>query len=615
MKIIKVQPTLRHLILSVIALTAMSALAEVTEYNGIYYSIVSSAPKTCAVDTIPGRGKYSGNITIPSTVKLDGETYTVTTILNRAFNGCSDLLSVHLPKTLTGKILDSFRLYDNFYDCPKLTDITVESGNPAYSSINGILYNTDASVLLRCPQAKESMTIPSTVIEISENSFENCDKVTAVDIPTSVKTISSGAFRFCDNLVSVALHDGLETIGEDAFHFCRKLSDITLPSTLKTIGSEAFVTCNFETMHIPASVTSIGGNPFHGTKEFTPLTPTSITVAESNPNYKSVDGVLYDKGGKTLICWPNGKEFTSLLPEIEQIGNYAFCGCQYIENVVLPESTTIIGKEVFSGSKIKTVNIPENVVSIGDAAFEWCGDLMSIEIPDQVTAINPNSFLSCKALTEIWLGKGIEDIKSGAFRFCDGIKEIYSKNSVPPTATASLAFDGVPRTATVYVPMKSVEAYKNAPIWKEFNIVGYVFDKVEGIELDKIEMSLEVGESQQLTATVTPDDAAEKSVAWSSSNENVAIVDQDGNVTAKAQGTAVITATTTDGSDLSASCNVSVTDPAGVDTLYIDEDALVGVFTASGVKVYSGKFSGWNRADKGLYIVRTAEKTFKTIIR
>ncbi len=78
------------------------------------------------------------------------------------------------------------------------------------------------------------------------------------------------------------------------------------------------------------------------------------------------------------------------------------------------------------------------------------------------------------------------------------------------------------------------------------------------IVLDKTEVSLEVAETTMLTATVLPETATNKSVTWTSSNEAVATVDANGVVTAIALGEAVIAATTTDGSDLSASCQVTV---------------------------------------------------------
>ncbi|PJI09330.1 MULTISPECIES: Ig-like domain-containing protein [Clostridium] len=83
----------------------------------------------------------------------------------------------------------------------------------------------------------------------------------------------------------------------------------------------------------------------------------------------------------------------------------------------------------------------------------------------------------------------------------------------------------------------------------------------ESISLGKTTDSLNVGQTDILTATVTPDDTTNKAVKWTSSDESVATVDENGKVTAVKAGTATITATTTDGSNLSKSCVVTVTQP------------------------------------------------------
>lgn len=165
--------------------------------------------------------------------------------------------------------------------------------------------------------------------------------------------------------------------------------------------------------------------------------------------------------------------------------------------------------------------------------------------------------------------------------------------------------------------MESVEAYKAANVWKEFNIVGYNFNNIlaTGILLDKTSLTLTERQSEKLTATITPDDATDKKVLWESSNESVATVDQDGNVTAVTNGTATITANTTDGSDLSAECLVTVTVSTGVDEIATNDNTFAQVFTVEGVLIFSGKLSEWSRPDKGIYIVRTDGCTEKVSVR
>ena len=92
---------------------------------------------------------------------------------------------------------------------------------------------------------------------------------------------------------------------------------------------------------------------------------------------------------------------------------------------------------------------------------------------------------------------------------------------------------------------------------------------VTGVSLDESSITLDVGGNQTLTATVTPEDATNKKVRWSSDNEDVATVSEDGVVTAVAGGTAVITATTHDGL-FTASCTVTVNAPATAPNIITD---------------------------------------------
>ena len=90
------------------------------------------------------------------------------------------------------------------------------------------------------------------------------------------------------------------------------------------------------------------------------------------------------------------------------------------------------------------------------------------------------------------------------------------------------------------------------------------------IALDNTSATMNTGETMQLTATVLPDDAANKTVTWTSSDRSVATVSNNGLVTALTAGTATITATTCDGSNLSATCNVTVTTESSTGDVYFD---------------------------------------------
>ena len=136
-----------------------------------------------------------------------------------------------------------------------------------------------------------------------------------------------------ESIQSVAIQPGVKSIGNRAFYSCSNLSEVSLPSGVESIGSYAFGNCSsLATITIPASVTSISLNPFIGCSSLT-----ATNVNSSNPNYTSVDGVLYNKDKTTLIACPSTKSGVFTVPSgVKTINNNAFTGCTKLTSVLLP---------------------------------------------------------------------------------------------------------------------------------------------------------------------------------------------------------------------------------------------------------------------------------------
>ena len=132
---------------------------------------------------------------------------------------------------------------------------------------------------------------------------------------------------------------------------------------------------------------------------------------------------------------------------------------------------------------------------------------------------------------------------------------------------------------------------------------------VESITLDLTSVEAVEGDEFQLTATVTPDNATDKTVAWSSSDETVATVSAEGLVKVLKEGSCVITVTTTDGSDLKAECSVSVL--AGIDGILSDTSVPAEFFNLQGVKVSTTI----ERLPAGFYIVRQGNTVKKVAVK
>ena len=154
---------------------------------------------------------------------------------------------------------------DAFSDCASLKRITVDSGNQQYSSVDGVLFNKDKSILITFPICNNNThyNIPNSVKSIGEGAFYYCPSLTAVTIPDSVTNIGNDAFYNCVSLTSVTIPDSVTSIGEYAFSDCTSLTSVNIPDSVTSIGENAFSHCtSLTSVNIPDSVTRIGYGAF-----------------------------------------------------------------------------------------------------------------------------------------------------------------------------------------------------------------------------------------------------------------------------------------------------------------------------------------------------------------
>ncbi|MBR4353150.1 MAG: Ig-like domain-containing protein [Bacteroidales bacterium] len=357
-----------------------------------------------------------------------------------------------------------------------------------------------------------SITIPENVTTIELAAFFNCSSLTEIVMPDHVISLGLQAFRGCSNLTTVVFSSDLESIGQQAFFGCSSLKDFELPYGLKTIGIDAFYRCSSLTgLEIPDTVTSIG--------------------------------------------------------------NSAFTSCSSLSNVILPSNLTSIEDQVFLDCpNLAIIDIPDGLKTIGADSFGSCFSLTNIDLPEELSTIGRNAFIGC-GLTSIVLPEGLISIGDNAFYSCTKLASIQV-NALTPPAGGSEMFSQT-NNCPIYVPAASVKTYKTAEYWINYAdriqaIPGSVIE-VSGVSLNNSTLSLTVGASETLTATVSPDDATNKTVSWSTSDSGVASV-SNGLVTAVGVGTATITVTTEDGGK-TATCAVTV-NPVEVTSVTLDQDTL-----------------------------------------
>jgi len=229
------------------------------------------------------------------------------------------------------------------------------------------------------------------------------------------------------------------SIGYHAFFNCWYPVQITIPDSITAIDDYAFEYCNSLTeITIPDSVVCIGANPF---KDCHALD--AIVVSPSHPALETIDGVLFDKINKTLICYPMVFENESyVIPEgTLGIGDAAFFHCESLTQIAIPNRVAFIGSYAFClCASLEQVTMPDGVAAIGDYAFSDCRKLTQITIPDGVVTIGDYAFRLCSGLTQINLPDGLVSLGVGSFTLCENLTQVTIPDSV--TFIGEFSFSG-----------------------------------------------------------------------------------------------------------------------------------------------------------------------------
>ena len=267
----------------------------------------------------------------------------------------------------------------------------------------------------------------------------------------SVKGIGSQAFYGCSGLTSVTIPNSVTRIGYQGFLGCSGLTSVTIPNSVKSIGEEAFCGCSgLTSVSIPKSIESISDYAFCGCS------------------------------GLTSVKIPNS---------VTEIGMNAFSGCSGLTSVTIPNSVKSIDKEAFSGcSALTSVILGKSVTAISSTAFEDCGDIVFEVLSDA-----PLARLSELNTKEIILGKGFEEMYITNWKEWTSFEKIYAKDSTPPVISDSFS-EYQKKNLQVIVPTEALEAYKAAPVWKDFWLLegGAETAGVEGVTLPTADEDLPV---------------------------------------------------------------------------------------------------------------------------
>lgn len=422
------------------------ASAQFFETGGIAYNVLSATEHTVEV-VQPECTYYRGNINIPSTVVYNDTTYVVVALGEEAFAystissvtipssvtqikyGCflfsnGSLTSINIPATVTDIGLLAFA-------ADRLTTINVDEANPAYTSIDGMLFSKDTATMLGCPPGKSGF----------------------INVPQNTKHIASNTFAYCENITGVSLPEGLRSIGHVTFFGDYRLNNIV----------------------IPASVTHIGVNLFGNCRALN-----NLTIASGNTHYYMDGMAIYSMEGDTLVSCHKSADSVFLPNTLRVV--YGFLCNKDVKYIHIPNSVAIIGDEAFNGSSLISIDMPSHMELIdayafynceslirvgmpssldrmGEGVFEYCSHLPSIDIPNGLQVIPYMSFYFCEALSSIAWGDAVEAIDSFAFGGC-----AFEELLLPPTLRSVRVgafngyYDGTLRRVAFSAPVDTIEA-------------------------------------------------------------------------------------------------------------------------------------------------------------
>ena len=329
---------------------ALQAFAYDFEVDGIYYYICShsESPEVWVVScSQPEHNCYSGDVVIPETVTYEGVTYTVTQILNNAFQDCTELTSVSIPNTMTTIMQFAFlgcTSLDSIHIPNSVTSLDATAFNNTGWFNNQpeecILYLDGWCLGHKGEAPLVELNIDEGTLRVAENAFMECETLVSVTLPNSLISISPYAFERCYELKDVEFGESIEKIMFGAFVGCHKLEEAILPASVTTIESFVFSGCyNLSNLVLPNSITTIG--------------------------------------------------------------DYAFEYCTSLPHVTLPNAITEINVGVFESSGLKTITIPEGVTTIGASAFFECDSLTAVTISQSVTEIKYAAFAHNQSLATV----------------------------------------------------------------------------------------------------------------------------------------------------------------------------------------------------------------------
>lgn len=460
---------------------------------------------------------------------------TITSIEWHAFDNCKNLKKVILPQSI--KMIGSWA----FTNCTSLKEVNLPSGletlcNDAFSyctSLDSILipksiskveydngFHVQAGPFAHCSNLG-TIRFEDGITNIVGNLFSDCDGLKSIEIPSTVQTISQKAFSNCENLSSVEWNTGVTLIEGGAFSGDTAIKVMELPDTVTRIGYEAFKDCaNLVSLKLPKGLKVMEANVFQNCGIINIEIPKSLEKCETN------DFASYEGG--------------------------PFFGCDSLRNVSFEAGTEQVAEKLFlKCNGIRKIELPNSITSIGYRAFESCENLEEVKISTGVLSIPDKAFYRCLSLDNVVLPYHVQDIGGNAFANCTNLKKITIPRRTDKIAET--AFSKSDRAVICGVSGTYAEIYANK------NSIPFqaIEKKATDISLSSLHSDVKRGDTLKAYISILPIDCT-SDIVWSSSDEKIAYVSDNGMITALNPGKVTITAATKDATNIMGNLTITV---------------------------------------------------------
>ena len=541
-----------------------------------------------------------GRIVIPNAVTTIGEyTFADDSALESAklstscawlqqglFSECGKLLSITIPMVVTK--MDT----QMFTNCKSLITATFEDGTDLIEMGYGAS-NKEYGLFRDCPI--ESLYLGRWLSYSTKDNSENDapNRAPFCHIPTlnnltigkNVGVIDKFMFSYCTGLEDVFLPDNITSVGMWGFRGCTSLKSVRLSQNLSQIADYGFSECSsLDNVVFPASMTSVADNSFSNC--------TSLRKLDLGSSLKII--------GPSAFQNCTALEGIDMPKTLEGLGVESFAGCTSLPYVEVKGEVPSVGKQAFQGcTGLTWISLSENISSLGENSFEGCTNIKYVKsyatspvptglvnFPEEVVA-NGTLFVPANVINNYkrsatWRKWGsikamTEDVFLSSLTLNQSDAHLKASETLTLVATvgpdeatnkkvdwksddetvASVSADGV--VTAHKVGQTSIHAIANdGGGAKATCIITVDPTMVSSISLSQENLKIRKNHTAQLSAIVAPTDATNASFIWSSTNEDVAKVSEDGVISAIASGDAVIKATSQDGSQVEASCQVKV---------------------------------------------------------